>query len=86
MPKSKSKARSHEESRAAVCIVCFKKATRNCSQLLKNVLLDPKVCSLFSSLDINDTRVPSGICETCRIYKIWLKKTCDLQPFDTVDT
>ena len=22
----------------------------------------------------------------CRIYKIWLKKTCDLQPFDTVDT
>ena len=68
MPKNKSKARGHHESRVAVCIVCFKKSDRKCSDADRNVLLDPtkNTNSIYNSIDINDGRVPSGICNSCR--------------------
>ena len=67
MPKSKSTARSHDESRAAVCIVCFKKSKQKCTDDIRKILTDPEKNSnpIFSSILIHDERVPSGICKTC---------------------
>ena len=81
MPKSKRKARSHDESRVAVCIVCFKKSDRKCSDTEKNVLLDPQknATPFFSSIDINDTRVPSGLCNSCRADVLLANSTNGVQ-------
>ena len=50
MPENKSTARTHDESRAAVCIVCFKKSKRNCTDDIRKILTDPEKNSNQSSV------------------------------------
>ena len=60
MPNSK---KTHEDCRKTVCIFCLKKCTRE----LNNQLINTIETVLQMKLDISDSRVPKGICDTCRI-------------------
>ena len=55
-------ARNHEESRKAVCLLCLKKTT---SELTATVI-DRIKLFVCSNLNFEDSRVPAGICSTCR--------------------
>ena len=59
MPNS---ARNHDENRKVVCLVCLKKANENLT-----MFLEEKIQIVYGQeIKFDDTRVPQGICETCR--------------------
>ena len=60
MPNSK---KTHEDCRKTVCIFCLRKCIRE----LNNQLINTIETVFQMKLDISDSRVPKGICDTCRI-------------------
>ena len=55
-------AKSHEENRKYVCLLCLKKSSRPLTAFQAQ-----RICELYSTnLDVCDSRVPQGLCESCR--------------------
>ncbi len=56
-------AKTHEENRKSVCCVCMKKS----NDVLTEKVIERIQKRFQQDIDFKDTRVPSGICTTCRI-------------------
>ena len=54
-------ARSHDENRKFVCFLCLKKVGRELTAFTKQKAVEV----LKKEIDINDSRVPLGICYGC---------------------
>ena len=55
-------SKNHEDCRKSVCVLCLKKCSRELTQFLVEKILK----HFHTSLDLTDTRVPRGICDSCR--------------------
>ena len=86
MPKVVLASLGHEELRRHVCVMCMRKA----DQSLSGMVLERVKKIFVSNLDLNDSRLPSGICATCRnlLQKISLggssKKVPDVFDFSSI--
>jgi ribosomal protein L34E len=62
-------ARTHDENRKLVCVICFEKK----GKLLQNVTnkLEERVQKFIPEYRIVSRRFPSVICENCRL---WINK------------
>ena len=57
-----NQARSHEDNRKIVCMLCMKK----CSRQLTAFQADRIVKIYQTNIDVCDARTPQGICDACR--------------------
>ena len=62
MPKVALMSMCHEELRNHVCVMCMRKADRAITKLVQG-----RIDQFFvANLDFTDSRLPTGICSTCR--------------------
>ena len=63
-------AKTHEECRKSVCVICMKKGDQELTENYKSKILQ----QIQKDLDFNDERVPSATCISCRSQ---IGKLCD---------
>ena len=79
-PKGKRKSKlSHSDCRKRVCFFCFEKSDRALNQAVKNALL-----SFDQSVSFEDSAVPIGHCNPCRIKKVYLSGNFQPRPLVTL--
>ena len=71
----------HEDARKKVCMGCFRKSSQNLLSA-QPALLQRVNDHLIKDVDVHDSRVPIGVCESCRprLHAIATKK--ESKPFD----
>ena len=71
----------HFEGRNRVCFSCFKKVKINETIESSTKLVQDRITTIIPSLDLNDDRVPLGLCPTCRL-KLKAVENGKLEDFD----
>ena len=71
----------HEEARTKVCLGCFRKCSQNLHSA-QPVLIQRIKDHLVKDIDITDSRVPIGFCESCRLKLQAVATKKDAKPFD----
>ena len=71
----------HEAARSKICLGCFRKCSKNLHSA-QPLTLQRVNDHLIQSFDINDSRVPIGFCEPCRIRLQEIATKKDAKPFD----
>ena len=59
-----NKPKSHDEFRASVCVGCHKPG---CERRVKDTLEKKVQEKIYSGFSLNDTSMPFGICDACRL-------------------
>ena len=63
---------THEKCQEKICAVCFQKSKRKVSKATIELI---KEHTINKAYDISDSRLPTGICETCYKWLLSFKKT-----------
>ena len=60
-------AMKHEDARKRVCVLCFRKTGANeCLENASALIFERINRLVISDLDLSDSRVPTGLCSSCR--------------------